>query len=81
MKRAAAALLLIAFCACSKGSDPEKIAKTARSWRATLRVVSASAVAPTYKKQVAEVAESELSKLPASNADVKAALDDARKLK
>ena len=73
-------LVFLLLLACGN-NDPEKTSKTARSWRATLELVSHHEVSRTYVKQIVEVAEDELSKLPQDNADVQAALDAAHKMK
>jgi len=70
-------LIFLLLLACGD-KDP---GKTARSWNATLQLVSKHEVSRTYVKQVVDVAQDELSKLPQDNADVKAALDTAHKMK
>jgi len=79
--RAGVVLLFLLALACGN-SDPEKVSKSARSWQATLHLVASHhEVSRTYVKQVVDVAEEELSKLPQDNADVKAALDTAHKMR
>ena len=73
-------LLALILAACS-GNDPEKQAKSAKSWHTTIDVVAtamhAHKVSPRYAKQVAEVAEKDLEK----NSSGKDALEAARKLR
>jgi hypothetical protein len=75
--RLSGALIVFLLLAC-RNKDP---GKTARSWNATLQLVAKHKVSRTYVKQIVDVAQDELSKLPQDNADVKAALDAAKKLK
>ena len=57
--------VVLLFLACNK-HDPQQQAKSARSWQATIDVVSKAMherkVSPRYAKQVAEAAEKELQK-------------------
>jgi hypothetical protein len=89
--RRGAALLLILFAACSAGSDAEKTLKAARSWNATLDVAARGLaqhdLSPRYTRQVAEIAEREISKemQDANDANVRDAcrrvIDAARRLR
>lgn len=81
MRRVAVLLLILA--ACSKSSDAEKTLKAARSWSATLDIAARGFaqhdLSPKYTKQIAEVAERELSKQleDANDANVRGACERA----
>jgi hypothetical protein len=89
--RRAAVLLLILLAGCSGSSDAEKTLKTARSWSATLDVAARGLaqhdLSPRYARQVAEIAEREISKQleDANDANVRDAcrrvLDSAHRLR
>ena len=77
--------MLLLAAACSGKQDPDKIAKTARSWQASVDIASkmmnARKIPPRYAKQIADAAEEELTREKSDDAQTRAAIEAARKLR
>ena len=70
---------------CSRSPDAKHIADNARSWRATIdragAMMQARKLPPRYVKQVADAAEEELTKEKSGDAQTRAAIEAARRLR